>query len=322
MGFPDNTFQPTLFCWSVMNCQNQAEVDTIKGQLRHRIGIFACDNVAVISGCKMNLGEGHKFPNGSKVKVETWLNPAQPVPMGNLAAGDDTNSFKNSDIFIRAWDMLVKSKVVFGHDWTVKCDPDAVFFAYRARWHLKKFPLNFPAYVRNCNFRGAPKLFGAVEIANEQAMIKYDQVGDQCKQLDWPHWGEDEWIATCMLTKLQARPLDDFELVGDHRCMSAECGDTWRAGFHDYKSWQMYKKCWDTSKAAEKAKAQATKDAKKMREQGAFCCTFSPDPNNPCGACGTQVRPGQGFCGDSPNNCKNCGQATWCKRENGKMVAR
>jgi len=313
MGFPDRDGEegPTLFCFSVMNCANGAEVETIKGQLRSRIGIFACDNVAVISGCKMNLGNGHKLPNGSHVQVMTWLNPAAPAPMGVFTAGDNTNSFKNTDIFIRAWDMLISSKVVFGHDWLVKADPDAVFFADRMRRHLTKHSASDkPFYLKNCNYKGQAALYGSIEVFNANSVKRYADAGDKCKQLDWVHWGEDQWIDTCMWQMLGAIPVNDFELVGDHRCMSAECEDTWRAAFHDYKSWASYENCWHRSRNAEK-------NAAMVKDSNNFCCTWSWDASDPCNKCGSKTEPGGGYCGTNKGACSTCGQAVWCQRANG-----
>jgi len=307
MGFPVMGTRPSLFCWSVMNCKNPNEVETMKGQLRERIGIFGCDNVAVLSGCKINLGNGHRLPNGSYVQVTTWYNPAEPVPMGNFAAGDNTNSFKNTDIFIRAWNILVTSKAVFGHDWTVKADPDCVFFAYRLRWHLKKLTPESkkrPLYLKNCLYQGQAALYGSLEVFSELALKEYELKGKDCLNMPWQQWGEDQWVDTCMWQKLGGIPINDFKLVGDHRCMAAECEDTSRASFHDYKSWGSYKNCWDRSKMAEK-----------MKESDNFCCTYSWNNTDPCNKCGSKVRPGGGFCGGSKGACQGCGQmAQWCKR--------
>lgn len=313
MGFPTGSHWPSLFCYSVMNAENAQEIALIKGQLRNRSGIFGCDNVAVLSGKRMLLGDGHKYSNGSHVQVYTWVNPAHSVPMGNLAAGDNTNSFKNTDIFINAWNILVKSKAVFGHNWTAKVDPDAVFFAYRLRWHVKKWthPLDNAAYyLKNCLFKG-PQLYGALEVFNEAAMRLYDTKGKSCTQLPWGGWGEDEWIDKCM-QMIGAHAMNDYQLVGDHRCMAAECGDTWRVAFHDYKTEEAYYNCWKT-----------TMHAQKIKDEGDFCCTYSANHDDPCGTClpSNKQWPGKKFCGGSRWACHQCGATTaWC-RSTGKTTA-
>uniref|UniRef100_A0A6T1JKN6 Uncharacterized protein n=1 Tax=Alexandrium monilatum TaxID=311494 RepID=A0A6T1JKN6_9DINO len=306
MGFPrkQGPFWPTLFCWSVMNYENPNEVATIKGQLRNRTGIFGCDNAAVLSGKIVHLGDGHRMPNGSYVQVHTWLNPAHSVPMGNLQGGDHTNSFKNADIFINAWDILTKSGAVFGHDWTAKVDPDAVFFAHRLRRHVKRFtPGHAPMWFKNCEFHGA-KLYGALEVFNEAAMQAYKAKGAGCKNLPWAGWGEDEWIDTCM-QQIGGQPQIDYKLVGDHRCMSAECYDIERVAFHDYKSEALYYDCWKKSTEAER-----------IKDGGYFCCTYGQDKADPCNACQptNQQWPGKSYCGGSNWSCHHCGPTTtWCR---------
>jgi len=300
-GFPTKKWWPTLFCWSVMNFKNAEEVRTIKGQVRNRTGIVGCDNFAVLSGRRMYLGKGHKLPNGSHVKVYSWLNPAHSVPMGDLAAGDHTNSYKNADIFIGAWNILVSSGGLWGHNWTVKVDPDAVFFAYRLRAHMKKWTWGTDAmYFKNCNMKG-PRLYGALEVVNEAAMRKYEALGKGCQNLPWKGWGEDEWIDKCMRDVCKAQAKIDYKLVGDHRCMAAECDDIERTAYHDYKTEASYYDCWKRSK-----------DAEKVKEGGYFCCTYGSD----CNTCTSRQWPGKDFCGGSKAKCRQCGtQTKWCQKD-------
>merc|ERR1719221_1975783 len=119
-------------------------------------------------------------------------------------------------------------------DWTVKVDPDAVLFPERLRWHLNKFSWDAnPRYIKNCNHNG-PVLYGALEAFNEAAMKKYSGMQSWCTSMPYGFMGEDEYIDKCM-QKIGAQAVNDYELVGDHRCMSAECSDTNRPAFHDYK---------------------------------------------------------------------------------------
>jgi len=322
-GWPTDVYWPRLFCWSVMNKDNVQEVATMKMQVKMHIGIASCERFAVLSGIKMYLGEGHKWDNGTAVKVHSWENPAKPVPMGNLGAGDETNSFKNTDIFINAWNILISSKIMQGDvDWVIKADPDAVFFPERLRKHVKPFSwgqqTKTPLYFKNCFYKG-PKLYGALEVFNQAAMLKLSSHMSWCTSLPWGGWGEDEFIDKCM-ERLSAKALQDYKLVGDHRCMSAECEATDRASFHDYKTPELYQNCWNRSKNSEKW-------VKQMAEGNFFCCTSPGNPGDPCNTCnpGASTKAGQGWCGSSKNQCKGCGTgATWCKFDKKKkrnMVA-
>jgi len=314
MGWPTTMFWPRLFCFSVMNKDNAQEIATMKMQIQKQIGIAACERFVVLSGERIYLGQGHKWDNGTAVDVWSWVNPAKPVAMGNLQAGDDTNSFKNTEIFINAWRILISSKALEGTDWAVKADPDAVFFPERLRKHVKKFSwgtqTKTPMYFKNCNFHGA-KLYGALEVFNAAAMKELSKRMSECLQLPWRGWGEDEFIDKCM-ERLGAQAKNDFTLVGDHRCMSAECEDTWRASFHDYKSELTYLDCWNRSRKSEEHQ-------KMMKEGHFFCCTSSWNPQDPCNSChpGALSSPGKGWCGSSKNQCQGCSAtASWCKRDN------
>jgi hypothetical protein len=267
----------------------------------------------------MDIGEGRKLSDGSRVKIESWYNPVSQAPMGNMAAGDTTPSFKNTGIFVEAWGTLMKSGVMWGKNWTVKVDPDAVFFPERLRWHVKKETWGAsttPKYYKNCDHHG-PQLYGALEVFNEAAMRKYSQNEWSCtQQIGFGGMGEDEYIDKCM-QKLGARQLIDYTLVGDHRCMSAECPDTWRAAFHDYKSVDAWANCYKTSINSQKAKRAQDKMAGKWKTVGAFCCTSGTDASDLCHSCYPSSKnwagtDSAGFCGASPQNCKSCGKTAWC----------
>jgi len=308
MGWPQGTYSPTLFCWSVFNVDNADEVKLMKLQLKMHIGIFACDEARTLSGKAISLGQGHRYENGSAIEVYSWFNPAKPAPRGNYAQGDNTMSFKNTQIFISAWKILADSGVLFNFNWTVKADPDAVLFPERLRWHLKPHTHgNAPKHLKNCNYNGLAALYGSLEVFNQHAMWAYKQKQQECvDQLPWQHWGEDQWIDTCMWKIVGSAPLNDYTLVGDHRCMQAECEDTWRAAFHDYKTEWSYLDCWHRSVRA-----------KRIKDTGEYCCLSARDASDPCNTCwpGSDKKPGTGdWCASSWENCHKCGaQTAWCR---------
>merc|ERR1719461_310514 len=89
---------PSLFCFAVMRAYTN-EHQLIKEQLKHGLGIFDCDTYLVISNQVVMLGKN--YTGGD---VYTWLNPAPPLHFGNLAAGQTTNSWLNTQVFINAFD--------------------------------------------------------------------------------------------------------------------------------------------------------------------------------------------------------------------------
>merc|ERR1712190_457607 len=104
-----------------------------------------------------------------------------------------------------------------------------------------------------------------------------------CTSMPYGFMGEDEYIDKCM-QKIGAQAVNDFELVGDHRCMSAECSDTNRPAFHDYKTVAAYSGCYKTSINAEKAYQKALESQKKYKTRGAFCCTAGSGADK-CSTC-------------------------------------
>merc|ERR1712218_22448 len=166
---------------------------------------------------------------------------------GNLGAGQTTNSWLNTQVFINAFDTILSDsrKRVWHHDWLVKVDPDAVFFPDRLRLHLKPHTPGC-LYLTNCN-HGGPQLYGALEVYSKQAMGLYKDQSWRCKGMPGKEgWGEDSYFRKCM-DLLGVGMIADYALVGDGRCMYAPCTDGWRAAFHPFKDVGAWFWCYDQS---------------------------------------------------------------------------
>lgn len=240
---------PSLFCFSVMQSET-SEVQLIKQQLHNYLSIFLCNEYAVISDAKVDLG---RDKNG---KVMTWHNPTVATPMGHYGdGGASTDSFLNTQTFIFAWDTLVKSGRVFEHDWTVKVDPDAVMIPDRLRGHVGSHT-GENVYVTNCdkfhddplNPAKADRIFGALEIFSQAAITAYKVGTATCKDMDWHGWGEDTYIQACMDT-LGVGHYFDVNAVGDDRCNAAACNSPDQAAFHAFKDPASYLACWNDAVA-------------------------------------------------------------------------
>lgn len=231
---------PSLFCFSVMQVDGP-ELGLITTQWAARAGIFACNEFAVISKARKNLG---KDECGNS--VWTWVNDLQAVPMG--VSGAATSSYLNTQTFIMAWDTLMNSGKLWKHDFAVKADPDCVFFPERLRGHVKD-ELGTKAYYLNCKYNGDAKIFGALEVFTTPAMKTYREKSLTCKQMDWQKWGEDLYMQVCMQV-LGATPIEDFKLVGDSRCKGAPCSDGALVAYHPYKDVWSYWDCHNKSALA------------------------------------------------------------------------
>jgi len=239
---------PSLLCFSVIRSEGN-EIGLVGAQHDRHAAIFACDTTLV-------------FSNGPSIRIgtmDTVSIPTEAIGMGNLGVeGETTNSWLNTAVFIEVWHWLVKDGRWKGYDWTVKVDPDAVFFPERLRDHVRPYtpPGGGNYYLVNCNKRYTAdpddevfkeKLFGALEVFSKQAVQAYQDGHKRCTdELKWHGWGEDYYMQSC-LSFLGVLPVGDFTMVGDKRCFEAPCTDTGKVAFHDFKDVPAYFNCWEQS---------------------------------------------------------------------------
>jgi len=250
-----------LFCFSQI-VSGGTEEELVKLQLKKGASIFACDDYLVTCAQRRLLGtsrEGHD--------VHTTINSETGrVKMGDVSSGATTSSFLNVLIFMKAWDLAIDSGKVWSQDWTVKVDPDAVFFPSVMREHLKHrtggdFKMTYTLNCRekhwkqddisgNGHFYRIPKLYGAVEAFNKKAIGAYKDAGKECKKaLKWQKWGEDLFMHRCM-QMMGADTLVDYKQVGDDRCPDnppSECKCANRAAYHPYKEIHEWFRCYNAS---------------------------------------------------------------------------
>lgn len=128
----------TLYCFSLMMPFGY-EPNLLFEQKKRNVGIYACNEYVVFSN------------------VSTLMNGAEsPVPVhiidGSLAVayGGKWMTALNTGVFNRLWMEVIRLQRYRYHDWSVKVDPDAVFFADRLRQLLRhKRPYNEIAHVEN-----------------------------------------------------------------------------------------------------------------------------------------------------------------------------
>lgn len=213
------------------------------------MGIFECDEYAVYSN-------GGVMQLGGQMTIEI---PAPTVRMGDLSvAGTTTSSWLNTLIFMKVWEMVTADGRWWSHDWTVKLDPDAVFFPDRLRFELLPHTttvLDGPArYVANCDRTWHDedptlKLFGSLEVFNRNAVGTYKAFHQRCKsELKWKGWGEDFFMQNCF-KMLGVDAVNGTHMLGDKRCYAAPCTDTSKVAFHDFKSVAPFIRCWTESRS-------------------------------------------------------------------------
>jgi len=226
---------PALYCF-MMSMTSGYEPDLIRKQIVKHAGIFNCKVHQVFSTEELDLGNGFFATKiGAAVsKKGAW------------------GSWLNTENFLRAWDSILAEGKFRSCDWTVKADPDAVFFPDRLQLHLKQ---SFPGgtagsfYIRNC-----PKSFGmlgSLEVFSTAAVDKFGHNRHTCREKWHPEdSGEDGYIQACM-EGIGVVGKEDFSLLIDGYCGFGSCANNhWNVAFHPYKDKSSWFQCWDQVVAA------------------------------------------------------------------------
>ncbi|CAK0847882.1 unnamed protein product [Prorocentrum cordatum] len=234
---------PSLFCFSVIRVTKQStEPELLAAQYEKGASIFSCDAYTVLSNGGSVYLAGRETP---EIDVST-------VKLGHIGdAGVTTSSWVNTAIFMEAWNMVGAEGTFRTCDWTVKVDPDAVFFpqrlAPRLAPHTESGGNGY--FVNNCGAFvqfGWSEFYGSLEVFSQAAVERYLVKANQqrCRtELEWDGWGEDLFVSQCMV-KLGVDHIDMFDMLGDQRCVAAPCTDTTKVAFHDFKDSGSWFDCW------------------------------------------------------------------------------
>jgi len=238
----------SLFCFSVTRTTGY-ERDLISAQYEKQVSIFGCEDWLVLStGGELQVGDTKSIQ----------IDGTKDAGKGDMSNADDTtNSWLNTEIFMKAWELVIDDGRFRHHDWVVKVDPDTVFFPSRLRAHMVPLTPKHGSqqkFIGNCNRvfdasreKFKVKLFGSLEIFSRGAIEAYEDGAKHCKSaLKWQGWGEDYWMQACLL-ELKVAQLDDMTVLGDSRCYPAPCADSTKVAFHDYKDTTSYFACWGES---------------------------------------------------------------------------
>jgi len=234
----------TLFCWALM-LPNTYEQDLLGQQLADGMNIFACDGSKVYSNVSVDIGDEVK---SRAVNVSLHCD-----------FGGEFGTALNTDIFLAVWRQLIADADYTKYDWTVKTDPDTVWFPAR----LKAILIDHPeedrgAYLNNC-WRG---MHGPIEVLSKNAVTTWGAGIDECidvlnKLCSGPcQWGEDMWMDQCLWKILKVRRDEVFELLIEDHCDPPEdnswrtCADASMVSYHPFKDPADYKGCYYNSKAA------------------------------------------------------------------------
>lgn len=222
---------PSLFCFAVFRSTGY-ELDLVKSQVQKGVGIFACDEFAVLSDKVLKVTDS----------IETLIIP----PCEKVGVSKDGTA-ANTLVFMQAWNVIWEDTRYKAHDWVVKADPDAVMIVDRLRTHLAP-QTGQNVFIKNCmkyTGPGWPMMFGSLEAFSHDAIETYFKGAEKCQnELEWEAWGEDLFMGNC-LTMLGSKSHFDGGIIGDNVCKGADCSDGTTAVYHPFKSAEAWFKCYD-----------------------------------------------------------------------------
>lgn len=233
----------------------------LEQQYAKKVSIFACDAYDVYSDVEVSLGSGL-----TTIKVEDkdkdW----------HFARRKISKAWVNSGMFMQVWKAIGKAGRYSNFDWTVKVDPDAVFFPQKLiqRIHLLPVP-PAGAFLQNCQ-KVDYGFFGNLEVFSKAAFSILVSSVDKCKTSDVSNWkigvkggkygpmGEDLFAELC-LRKNGVTEMEAFDITTDGACPAkrpadqrknkkwhADCSATSTPAIHPFKDVKSYFECMDAAK--------------------------------------------------------------------------
>lgn len=217
---PEKARGTSLFCFMV-TLPGSVEDALLQKAREKWTSIFDCDEHFIT----------HSWPTRKQTWVTGWT------------------TLVNSNVFITAWRKVKENGKYAYHDWTVKVDPDAVFFPARLRYHLSALhaPKNFPIYIKN-----SPITFGfmgAIEVFSKEALDKYfDRDGmalmdEHCLKELGTTSGEDGFMKDCM-DILGCGYMTDTNVLNSKAKVTG-CGDQNQVTFHPFKDPWGWENCYN-----------------------------------------------------------------------------
>jgi len=233
----------SMYCFALVQPEGY-EKGLIAMQYQERASIFECDEYGVYSNRKMQVAPG---------VLTSVVNSTLKCPMGG-----EFGTALNTGIFLAVWAKVIADGRFLYHDWTVKVDPDAVFFPNRLRLIIQEHEEeDRGVYLNNCQFG----LHGPLEVFSRNAVKTWAVGAGDCVKYFWKlctgpcGWGEDMFIDQCLQRKLQVRRDDDFRQLFEDHCSPPKNWDTCEnatvAAFHPYKDEKGWKKCLSATRGKE-----------------------------------------------------------------------
>jgi hypothetical protein len=219
------------------------EVLLLRQQAEHGTGIFACEETTAFSSRSVRLS--------AKFYTEPLYNTSLYCRRGGT-----WGTYLNTHIFQKIWMQIIYDGRYKFHDWSVKVDPDTVFFPNRLRDILRdpefrESEIHNGAVVHNCGHG----LHGPIEVLSRRAMQVFGENMWDCGKKPQ----EDFFLSECM-DRLQARVHYRDDVLAESGCFLEGKGmkdPKWQgcytahAAFHPFKSPEQQTECRAHALAAE-----------------------------------------------------------------------
>lgn len=238
----------SLFCWALMQ-PDSYEKELLREQYRKKVSLFACESYAVYSN--------------SSIEIDKELTTSVvPVSLQSKIGGEFMTAL-NTDVFLAVWKQVISEGKFQESSWTLKVDPDCVFFPDRLALTLRRYPeMDKGVYINNCKYG----LHGPLEIFSRNAVRSWAEGAASCVRHfhDKCHgpcaWGEDLFIDQCLWKVLDVQRVDNWRILQEDHCDPPEgwesCNDTSFTAFHPFKTSESWFGCFENSSMASKAESE------------------------------------------------------------------
>jgi len=223
----------SLFCFALMQPHGY-ERDLMQMHYEKGWSIFTCDEFQIVSNMSINLAPG--------VVTSSITSDL------HCEKGGEFGTALNTPIFHQVWEKVLKDGRYNFNAWTVKVDPDCVFFPDRLRVAVAFHPDTYHGlYLNNCKFG----MHGPLEVFSLQAVriwsTGYQKCQDHFTKLCSGAclWGEDMFIDQCLEKVLNVHRSNDWNLLSEPHCDSEDWGEcsNHKVAFHPFKTKAKFEEC-------------------------------------------------------------------------------
>jgi len=229
----------SLFCFALMLPRSYEQ--TLLGlQFDSKLSLFGCDQYAIYSN--------------EAIEVRPALITGIVDSDLKCSFGGEFGTALNLEIFLAVWKKVSADGVFKNHAWTVKVDPDSVFFPAKLRSMLPHHMPDQPkgVYLNNCRYG----MHGPLEVFSKNAVLNWvagyqsclDHFNKVCSGSC--NWGEDMFIDQCMEKVLHARRDNEWGLLSEEHCkpdkrhsLDWQSCNNGNVAFHPFKTEVSYRAC-------------------------------------------------------------------------------